>query len=408
LTAKIRIRFPKLYPKQAEFIFAKARYTIVEAATKCGKTVACLVWLLWIALSSNTPGRNYWWVAPIFGQTKIAYRRLRRWLAIHKSFVTFNDSELTCNLWNGAIIWFKSADHPDALYGDDVHGAVIDEATRCKEEAWHAIRSTLTATKAPVKIIGNVKGRKNWAYKMARRAESGAPNMAYFKLTAYDAADAGIYDIAEIEDAKANLPEAVFNELYLCIPSDDQGNPFGIKAIEACIQPISSLPPVVWGVDLAKSVDWTVAIGLDQSGAVCRFERWQGDWEQTTRRLVSLIGQTRALVDSTGVGDPIVERLQKDCENAEGYKFTSRSKQQLMEGLAVSIQQESTHYPQGIIPQELSDFEYEYTRTGVRYSAPEGFFDDTVVALALAVRGLTTKIIVGRMAPTKILAVKTR
>ena len=34
---------------------------------------------------------------------------------------------------------------------------------------------------------------------------------------------------------------------------------------------------------------------------------------------------------------------------------------------------------------ELEQFEYEYTRTGVRYSAPDGQHDDTVCALALAV-----------------------
>ncbi|GAG10318.1 unnamed protein product, partial [marine sediment metagenome] len=32
---------------------------------------------------------------------------------------------------------------------------------------------------------------------------------------------------------------------------------------------------------------------------------------------------------------------------------------------------------------ELEAFEYEYTRTGVRYSAPEGLNDDCVCALAL-------------------------
>jgi hypothetical protein len=42
-------------------------------------------------------------------------------------------------------------------------------------------------------------------------------------------------------------------------------------------------------------------------------------------------------------------------------------------------------YPAGVIVDELECFEYEYTRTGVRYSAPEGYHDDCVIALALAV-----------------------
>mgnify|MGYP003337455273 CR=1 FL=1 len=35
---------------------------------------------------------------------------------------------------------------------------------------------------------------------------------------------------------------------------------------------------------------------------------------------------------------------------------------------------------------ELEAFEYEYTRTGARYCAPEGVHDDTVCSLALAVQ----------------------
>jgi len=71
--------------------------------------------------------------------------------------------------------------------------------------------------------------------------------------------------------------------------------------------------------------------------------------------------------------------------NVEGFKFTSQSKQQIMEGLAVAIQQRAVTYPDGVIVHELESYEYEYTRTGVRYSAPQGLHDDAVCALALAV-----------------------
>ena len=60
-----------------------------------------------------------------------------------------------------------------------------------------------------------------------------------------------------------------------------------------------------------------------------------------------------------------------------------------MEGLAVAIQTNEVRYPQGVIVSELDAFAYEYTRTGVRYSAPDGMHDDCVMALALAVYGRT-------------------
>lgn len=364
-------------------MFSPARYSIIEASTKAGKTSSALVWLTEQAWHGS-PGQNFWWVAPIYGQAKIAYRRLKRYLPA--GTYQAGDAELTITLANGAVIWFKGADHPNSLYGEDVYAAVIDEASRCKDESWHAVRSTLTATRGPIRIIGNVKGRKNWAYQLARRAEDGAPDLAYFRITAYDAVEAGILDAREIEDARRQLPEHVFRELYLAEPSDDEGNPFGLSAIRACIAPLADTEPTAWGWDLAKSADFTVGIALDVDGRVCRFGRWQGPWELTIQQITALTGRVPALVDSTGVGDPILEALQKSGGQYEGFKFTGPSKQQLMEGLAVAIQQREIRYPDGPIVNELVSYEYQYTRAGVRYSAPEGMWDDCVCALALAVR----------------------
>lgn len=374
---------PWLADYQLEALFCPERYAVVEASSKAGKTVGCIAWLAEQALLGGRPGRHYWWVAPILDQARIAFGRMKRALP-RGEFVT-NESRLTITLPNGAELDFKGADHPDSLYGEDVHAAVIDEATRCKEDAWHAVRSTLTATQGPIRIIGNVKGRKNWAYRLARKAEANEPGMHHAKITAHHAIEAGILASEEIEDARRHLPEAVFRELYLAEPSDDEGNPFGIAAIQGCVAPLSVEPPVAWGIDLAKSTDWTVCIGLDADGHACRLERFQKSWQDTIRTIRDLVGTTPALVDSTGVGDPVLEALQTARQNFEGFKFSQPSKQQLMEGLAVAIQRGRVAYPAGVIVAELEQFEYAYTRTGVHYSAPEGVHDDAVCALALAV-----------------------
>ena len=382
----IRYQRPNLYSKQERAIFSPKRYAVIEGATKSGKTVACLSWIIEQAIRGR-PGQQYWWVAPVYPQARIAFRRLRRGLS--QDLYTANESELTIRLVNGSTVAFKSGEKPDNLYGEDVYAAVIDEASRLREEAWHAVRSTMTATRGPIRIIGNVKGRKNWAYVLARRAESGERGWHYAKLTAFDAADAGVIETSEIEQARSMLPESVFKELYLAEPSDDGGNPFGMKAIRDCIAPLSRQSPVLFGVDLAKSVDYTVSIGLDVEGRVAFFDRFQEPWEETCRRLANSIGYTPALVDSTGVGDPIVERLQRELPNVMGFNFSSSSKQKLMEGLALAIQTQDIYYPEGPIVTELEAFSYEYTRTGVRYSAPGGLHDDCVMALGLAVHART-------------------
>jgi hypothetical protein len=137
---------------------------------------------------------------------------------------------------------------------------------------------------------------------------------------------------------------------------------------------------------------------MTSEGYVCRFERWQHvPWEDTVNRILAIIGNTPVLVDSTGVGDPIVEALQRrthghpglDGNQVEGYQFTPRSKQQLMEGLALAIQSGGITFPAGPITMELEQFTYEMRGkegrfTGVAYTAPSGYHDDSVMALALA------------------------
>jgi phage FluMu gp28-like protein len=389
---KINYTRPFLYKYQRAILDSKARYTVTEAATKVGKTASHIIWLFEQALILKD-NQRVWWVAPSIGQAKIAYDRMKVQIS-NKALFHSNESLRTITLITGSVIEFKTAEKPDNLYGDDVYAAVFDEFTRAREAAWWALRSTLTATGGKCKFIGNAKGRKNWGYKLGQKAKHGAAGHEYFKITAYDAANEGMMTkdgrpfIEEIEEAKLDLPEHVFNELYLAEAGEDAANPFGTQNIAACIKPLSILKPEYWGIDLAKSVDYTVIIGLDKVGDMAYFDRFRKDWGTTKETIIKTVPKNNPIeIDSTGVGDPIVEDLQKKFNAMHGFKYTGPSKQQLMEGLSLAIQKQEIHFtagPKDVLKDELESFEYVYTRTGVRYNAPDGSHDDCVNALALA------------------------
>jgi hypothetical protein len=91
----------------------------------------------------------------------------------------------------------------------------------------------------------------------------------------------------------------------------------------------------------------------------------------------------KILMDSTGVGDPILEQLE---DIAEGYKFTNQSKINLINRLVVALEREEVKYPN--IPtliNELKYFQYIKTKSTLKMEAPAGFHDDCVISLALAV-----------------------
>ncbi len=384
---KINYTRPFLYPYQTAILNSPARYTITEAATKAGKTASHIVWLFEQALQCKN-NQSVWWVAPTVNQAKIAFDRMKVQIS-DRSFYTANETNRIITLVHGAKIEFKTAEKPDNLYGDDVYAFVFDEFTRAREQAWHALRSTVTSTGGSGKFIGNVKGSKNWGHKLAMKAKANEDaDYEYFKITAFDAANAGMMTkdnrpfLEEILAAKKDLPENVFKELYLAEATDEGSNPFNLRAINLCIEEQSKMPAICYGVDLAKSYDYTVEIGLDKQGSVCHFERYQSDWRQTSTRIIQL--NKPMAIDSTGVGDPIAEGIAAVIADVEAFKFTELSRQQLLEGLAVAIQKRLITFPEGRITYELEQFEYVYTNGGVRYRAPEGEHDDCVMSLALA------------------------
>lgn len=371
-----------MYPAQHAAFYARARYVAIDGSTKSGKTQGAIVWQMGLVLSR--PG-VHWWVAPVYQQTKVAYRRVIKMLprtTIKRVSLTALEIELT----NGSLWQFRSAEKPDNLYGEDVVSAVIDEASRCRNESWIAVRSTLTATGGPIRAIGNVRGRTNWHYQMGRRAEAGDVDHHYAKLTALDAVAGGVMRQAELDDARRVLPDHVFRELYMCEPADDGGNPFGIEAIAQCVGPLSTAPAVVYGLDYARVADWTVLIGLDRHGRVCDFHRFRAAMSETADRVARIVGSTPGYFDATGVGDALVDELRRRRCALAPIVYTSQRKQDMMEALAVALQTSMIGVVDGVLLDELNSFEYAFSASTrrVSFNAPPGSHDDAVNALALA------------------------
>lgn len=220
---KINIKRPNLTDYQKEFLYNKSRFTITEASTKAGKTFSHIWWIFERAHEDwNKPNYNHWWVAPVYSQAKIAFKRLKTKLGRTGAY-KINESNLTITTPSGVHIHFKSADKPDNLFGEDVYSVVFDEAPRAKPDAFYALRSTVTATRGVMKLIGNFGGVSNWMHQLKEKAKDD-PEYSYYKITAWDAVEAGILDESEILQAQKDLPPKIFKQLYLAEEqeSDDQ------------------------------------------------------------------------------------------------------------------------------------------------------------------------------------------
>ena len=381
---------PALYARQHAAVCDPRRIVCIESTTKAGKTLGCVVWQVG-QMMAGPPDAEHWWVAPVYEQSMMAYRLAWSLLRGQSGFRQVLSEKAIVG--PGERRWsFRSADKPDNLYGSAVSSAVLDEASRMKDDAVDAVYSTTTRTRGPLRLIGNVRGRANRHYQWSRRGEAGEDGFAYHRITADDAVAAGIFSRRDVEDARRAFPHAIFRELYYCEPADDGANPFGIDAIRTCAElgngRVSGDPVRVWGLDIARKRDWAVLIGLDAHRRVAALHRWHGlSYGALVDQVVSICGKgSRSTVfyDATGVGDAVGEQLSAARVNCEPFIFSSASKQGIIEGLALALQQGRTTVVDGVHRAELEAFEYDVKAGRVVYSAPAGSHDDTVCAHALA------------------------
>ena len=369
----MRIEIPELHTNQEAVYESKARFRVVMCGRRFGKSELAITEIV----INGVHGKQVAYITPTYNLAKAFFDKLAKAVPFPA-----NRSELTIQFVNGGSVQFFTGERLDNLRGRKFHLVVIDEASFIPdlETGWlNSIRPTLTDYKGRALFLSTPRG-KNYFFSLYNKGINGEPDWQSFKFSTYDNP---YIDPYEIDDARRQLPEAVFNQEYMADPAENAANPFGLAFIQQCTYPISQTPPAVYGIDLAKSVDWTVIIGLDSTGAVCYFDRFQKDWRQT-RTEIKRLPKAPMLVDSSGVGDPIVEDLMSDGLDVTGFKFSNTSKQQIMLGLVSAVQQRKITFPDGPITRELETIEYQYGQFGVKYGAPSGFHDDCVMSLALA------------------------
>lgn len=379
----MKVRIPAieavLHRSQLSVFRSLSRFNVLEIGRRWGKTTFGIQ----LAIDAAIDGRVVAWFAPSY---KYLAEPMRDFEKILRPLVSRIDRvEKRMELRTRGSIDFWTLEDEDSGRGRAYDLVVIDEAGFAADllNRWRsAIFPTLADRRGRAVFLGTPKGTGDFhrLYLEAEGDESGL-----WKAFRVGSAENPHIDSGEIEMARKMLPKAIFDQEMLGIPAEDGGNPFGIDAIRECVSPMPATEPEVYGVDLARSQDWTAVVGLDKEGRVCRLERWQSPWSVTRERVARMIGDAPAQIDSSGVGDPIVEDVRKVCRKAEGFKFTQQSKQQLMEGLQIAIQSREIRFPDGWLRAELEAFGFRYSGRGaVSYEATVGH-DDGVCALALAV-----------------------
>jgi len=378
---EVVVKLPKLFDKQIEVVKSKARFKVVMAARRGGKSFMCAQ----IAILKMLKGERLFYLTPEFSLAKEFYNHLSKYLP-QEIIKSSNKSDLTIELITGGYIRFFSGNAADNLRGLKFNYGILDECSytdNLLETFNTVIRPTLSDYKGGAILISTPKGLNdfNTLYEKGMRGEDD------FQSFHFITTDNPHIDPSEVEAARRVLTEAQFNQEYLAIPSANANNPFGVDNIMKCVrQELSKATPVMIAIDFAKIHDWTVITGLDSGNNLCLFERFRDTWENVISKIKEIRNKypyVPIVVDSTGIGSVLLERLQNEVYNVIGFAFTSASKPVIIHELIKQVEMGSITFNE-LTMREMTTFSAKYDGSGnVKYSADNGAHDDIIMSLAM-------------------------
>ena len=301
----------------------------------------------------------------------------------------------------------KSIENVSSLLGEELDLVIFDEAARFPSEIYERyIAARLSSRRGKLISISTPFG-KNWFYRNHLQAD------AKFNFKTIDNPTWALTEeqlklpeeerkkvqLEEWDKLRKSLPEQIFKQEYEAAFMDDAASVFrGVRSCidDNCLEDVRNGHSYILGVDLGRVEDYTVITVMDRTeNKVVYWDRFNKiDYVFQKARITSVAQRynfAKIIIDSTTLGSPIKEDLERDGNHIDDFKFSMKSKKELVEKLSICLEQQLISIPNNpVLLEELESFGYHVTESrNIVYSAPKGFHDDAVYSLALAVWGLT-------------------
>lgn len=393
LVQPVEVDLPSLYPVQQRIKDEGRRFNVLDIGRRAGKTFLGIH----LALETAAAGEPVGWFAPSYKYVLEVWRDLVR--PVSGIATKVNATERRIELPNGGSIEVWTLENEDAGRGRKYKRAIVDEAAMCSrlKSSWEeSIRPTLTDLVGDAWFLSTPKGL-NYFYDLFQRGQDGStyPDWASWQLPS----SVNPYLPAhEIEAIRLELPELAFKQEILAEFLSGDGAVF--RNVDACLTAPATTPDdhkghlLVAGVDWARQHDFTA---LSVICCTCKAEVFldrfnQIGWDFQRQRILSAVeewGIRDVILETNSIGSPNLEALHYAAPKSvtvHGFETTSKSKPKLIQSLALAFERSFLQWlPDQTARHELIAYEATITESGyTKYGAPEGGWDDTVIARALA------------------------
>jgi hypothetical protein len=194
---------------QAEAYASDARFKVIAAGRRWGKTEMALAQLLTACLLTNGV---YRYIAPTqkLARKTLWRRKLKR--VLDPSWLAKPPNETNLEVWfkTGSILEVVGADDPDSLRGEGVSGAVLDEYADMAEETWpEAVRPSLADMRGWGLFIGTPKSFNHFHEVFERGHSDEHPKWAAWS---FKSLDNPLLDPDEVEEARRTTDPRTFRQ----------------------------------------------------------------------------------------------------------------------------------------------------------------------------------------------------
>lgn len=384
----VSILLPRLHSGQQRVIAEAARFNVVCCGRRWGKTTLGIDRLIQPALQ----GAPTAFLSPTHKMLAEVWRQVRRTLRPLTRRV--NSEQHRIELLGGGLIEMWSLESADTLRGRSYRRVVIDEAAMLAglREVWHMVlRPTLADYVGDAWFCSTPRGRNFFWECFQRGQDSGQSTWKSWQMPTRSNP---YIRPAEIEAARQELPEQVFRQEFEAAFLEQGGAVFRRVRESATAAPQQAALPghrYVMGCDWGRQSDFTCLAVLDTTErALAALERFNRvDYVVQLGRLRGVAERFAPdviVAEQNSIGLPLIEELQRMDLPVVPFVTSNASKMRIIDELALALERGTLRLlDEPVLLDELQAFAMERLPSGLlRYSAPAGQHDDTVMALALA------------------------
>ena len=263
-------------PLQKRVHEERRRFSLLLTHRRFGKTVCAVCELLRRALKHGSEVRAWraGYVAPYLKQAKsIAWDYLKHYASAVPG-TCFNETELRCDLPNGARIRLYGADNPDSLRGLYFDDVVIDEAADVLRGVWTLVlRPALADRGGWAMFTGTPKGMNNLLFDMYQQALASPETWSLF---VFRASETGYVPERELARARADMAEDEYEQEFECSFSAAVRGAYYARELES-LEAAGRIRPVAFEPSLPVCTAWD--LGMDDATCIWFFQVERGgDW----------------------------------------------------------------------------------------------------------------------------------